>query len=63
MIAVDVVKMDAETQAITLRGPERTAELHVRNPEQFENIAVGGRVEATFTEATATFVKPAPDEE
>lgn len=60
MVTADVVAMDKATQTITLRGPERTVELRVRDPAQFENIAVGDQVEATFTEATAISVKTAP---
>ena len=60
LVVADVVSMDKEKQTITLRGPERTVELQVRNREQFENIAVGDQVEATFTEATAISVKAAP---
>ena len=59
LVVADVVAMDKGKQTITLRGPERTVELHVRSQEQFENIAVGDQVEATFTEATAISVKPA----
>jgi Cu/Ag efflux protein CusF/translation initiation factor IF-1 len=56
-VVADVVGMDPQKQTITLRGPNRTVELQVRDPAQFENIKVGDQVEATFTEAVAISVK------
>ena len=32
----DVVNVDAATQTVTVRGPQRTVELKVRDPEQFK---------------------------
>ena len=62
MAVADVVRVDREKQMITLRGPERTVELRVRDSAQLENIAAGDQVEATFTEAMAISVKAARDE-
>jgi hypothetical protein len=58
-IVADVVDIDAATQTVTLRGPQRTVELKVRDPEQFKLVAKGDQVEATYTEAVAIEVTPA----
>ncbi len=58
-ITAEVVALDAKTQVVTLRGPKRTVDLKVRDPEQFKLIAKGDRVEATYTEAMAVAVEPA----
>jgi hypothetical protein len=55
-----VVAVDAKRQVITLRGPKRTVELKVRDPNQFKLVKVGDQVEATYTEALAVSVEPAP---
>jgi hypothetical protein len=55
----DVTKVDAATQKVTVKGPQRTVELNVRDPEQFKRIAVGDQIEATYTEAVAIAVNPA----
>jgi Cu/Ag efflux protein CusF len=58
-VVADVVGVDAATQTITLRGPQRTVDLRVRDPEQFKRIAKGDQVEATFVQAVAIAVEPA----
>jgi hypothetical protein len=58
-IMAEVVGLDAKTQVVTLRGPQRTVELKVADPEQFKRVAKGDRVEATYTEAMAIVVEPA----
>jgi hypothetical protein len=58
-IVADVVDINAATQTVTLRGPQRTVELKVRDPEQFKLVAKGDQVEATYTEAIALAVSPA----
>ena len=55
----DVTKVDAATQTVTVKGPQRTVDLKVRDPEQFKLIAVGDQIEATFTEALGLSVTPA----
>jgi DNA-binding beta-propeller fold protein YncE len=55
----NVTKVDAATQTVTVKGPERTVDLKVRDPEQFKLIAVGDQIQATFTEAVAVAVSPA----
>jgi len=58
-VIADVVGVDAATQTVTLRGPKRTVDLKVRDPEQFKLVAKGDQVEATYTEALALSVEPA----
>jgi hypothetical protein len=55
----DVTKVDSATQTVTVKGPKRTVDLKVRDPEQFKLIAVGDQIEATYTEALAVAVTPA----
>jgi hypothetical protein len=55
----DVIKVEAATQTVTVKGPQRTVELKVRDPEQFKLIAVGDQIQATYTEALALSVTPA----
>jgi hypothetical protein len=52
----DVVNVDAATQTVTVKGPKRTVDLKVRDPEQFKLIAKGDQIEATYTEAIAVAV-------
>ena len=54
----DVIKLDAATQTVTVKGPERTINLKVRDPEQFKLVAVGDQIQATYTEAVAVGVTP-----
>ncbi len=58
-IIADVVNVDAPNQRVTLRGPNRTVDLKVRDPKQLAMIAKGDQVEAVFTEAIAIAVEPA----
>ena len=58
-ITAEVVGLDAKTQVVTLRGPQRTVELKVPDPAQFKLVAKGDRVEATYTEAMAISVESA----
>jgi hypothetical protein len=55
----DVVGLEPATQTVTVRGPQRTVKLDVRDPEQFKLIAIGDQIEATYTEAVAVSVTPA----
>jgi DNA-binding beta-propeller fold protein YncE len=54
----DVIALDAATQKVTVRGPHRTVDLHVRDPEQFKLISKGDQIEATYAEAMAIAVTP-----
>ena len=58
-VMAEVVALDPAKQVVTLRGPKRTLDLKVADPEQFKRIAKGDRVEATYTEALAIAVEPA----
>jgi hypothetical protein len=61
-VMAEVIGVDAENQVVTLKGPNRSVDLEVRDPEQFKLIAVGDRVEATYTEAVAVSISPAKAE-
>jgi len=58
-IVADVVDVDPAKQTITLRGPKRTVDLRIPDPEQFKRVAKGDQVEATYTQAVAVVVEPA----
>jgi hypothetical protein len=58
-VVADVVDVDPAKQTIKLKGPQRTVDLHIADPEQFKRVAKGDQVEATFTEAVAVAVTPA----
>jgi Cu/Ag efflux protein CusF len=57
-IVADVVDVNPATQIITLRGPKRTVDMRVPDPEQFKRIAKGDQVEAVYTQALAIVVEP-----
>jgi hypothetical protein len=44
---------------ITLKGPQRTVDLRIPDPEQFKRIAKGDQVEAKYTQAVALTVEAA----
>ena len=54
----DVTNVDSLTQTVTVRGPQRTVELKVRDPEQFKLISKGDQIEASYVEAVAAAVTP-----
>jgi Cu/Ag efflux protein CusF len=58
-VMADVVAVDTANQRVTLKGPNRTVELKVRDPKQLAMIAKGDQVEAVYTEAIAVAVEPA----
>jgi Cu/Ag efflux protein CusF len=57
-VVADVVAVNPRTQTVTLRGPERTIDLRVRDPNQLKLAKVGDQVQATFTDAVAIAVEP-----
>jgi Cu/Ag efflux protein CusF len=59
-VVADVVAVDRKKMVVTLRGPKRTLDLKLRDPEQMKLVKVGDQVEATYTEALAVSVEPAP---
>jgi len=60
-IVADIVKLDRKNQQAVLKGPEgNMVTVDVQNPENFDKVKVGDRVEITFTEAVAIDVQAAP---
>ena len=60
VIVADVIAVNPAAQTISLRGPGGRVDLPVKDPEQFKRIAVGDQVQATFIEAAALSITPAP---
>lgn len=58
-VIADVVAVNTKARVVTLRGPNRTVELAVNDPEQLKAIKVGDQVEAVYTEAVALEVTAA----
>ena len=62
VILADVVAVDPKKSTITLRGPKgNVVTLPVQNPDQFKVVKKGDQVEATYTQAVALSVEPAPE--
>jgi len=59
-VVADVVGVDPKRQIVTLRGSRRTVDVKVRDPNQLKLLKLGDQVEATYTEAAAISVEPAP---
>jgi hypothetical protein len=60
-VIADVIGVDSKKKTITLKGPKgNVVTLDVQNPEQFKVVKKGDQVEATYTEALAVSVEPAP---
>jgi len=60
-VVADIVKLDRKNQQAVLKGPEgKTMTVNVQNPENFNKVKVGDRVEITYTEAVAIDVQAAP---
>ncbi|RZU02752.1 hypothetical protein [Rivibacter subsaxonicus] len=59
-ITANVVSIDAKTQMVRLRGPQRTVDLKVEDPALLKEVKVGDLVEARFRESVALRVDPAP---
>jgi hypothetical protein len=60
-IIADVIAVDEAARTITLKGPKgNEVVLPVENPDQFKVVKKGDQVEATYTEALALSVEPAP---
>jgi Cu/Ag efflux protein CusF len=58
-VVADVVAIDQKKQLVTLRGPQRTLDLHVADPQQLKLVKKGDQVEAIYTEALAMSVEVA----
>ena len=59
-VIADVTAVDRKKMVVTLRGPKQTVDLKLRDPEQIKLVKVGDQVEATYQEAIAVSVEPAP---
>jgi Cu/Ag efflux protein CusF len=57
-VVANVIAVDAKTHQVTLKGPSRTVDLYVEDPEQLKLIKVGDQVEAVYTQAVAVTVEP-----
>ena len=59
VIVADVIAVNPAGQTISLRGPGgRVVVLPVKDPEQFQRIAMGDQVQATYIEAAAISITP-----
>src|SRR6187402_2094801 len=57
----DVVKVDTKKSTVTVKNKEgETFDLNIRDPEQLKLIKKGDQIQATYTEAVAVSLKPAP---
>jgi hypothetical protein len=59
-IIADVTAVDAKAGTITLRGPQRSVDLVVKDRELLKDIRVGDQIFATFEEATVVSITPTP---
>ncbi len=59
-VIADVTAVDAAAGTITLRGPQRTVELAVKDKELLRDIRVGDQIAATYREAALVSVTVAP---
>jgi Cu/Ag efflux protein CusF len=59
-VVADVIAVDRATQTVTLQGPELTVDMKIADPEKFKMIKKGDQVYATYTQALAMVVVPAP---
>lgn len=58
-ITADVVKLDAKTQTVTLRGPNRDVPVKVYDAAAFKAVRIGDKVQAVYSEPMALSVEPA----
>jgi len=59
-VVADVVAVNKETQTVTLQGPQLAADVKVTDPDKLRRIKKGDQVYATYTQALALVVEPAP---
>ena len=59
-IIADVMAVDAAAGSITLRGPQRSIDLFVKDKELLKDIRVGDQIAATYEEATVVAITPTP---
>ena len=57
----DVIAVDTKKSTVTVKNKEgETFDLNIRDPEQLKLIKKGDQIQATYTEAVAVSLKPAP---
>ena len=56
-ITADVMAVDLEKNAISLRGPKRTVDMVVEDPALLKEVKVGDQIEVTYMEATVISAK------
>lgn len=56
-IVASVDAMDAKSGKVTVRGPQRTVDLSVKDPAVLKEVKVGDMVEATFAESVSIKVE------
>jgi hypothetical protein len=54
----DVTAVDEKAMKVTVKGPQRTVNLKLDDPQQIKLIKVGDQIEATYTEAVAIALVP-----
>jgi Cu/Ag efflux protein CusF len=59
-VTAEVTKIDHDNQTVTLKGPKRTVQLPIENPDVLAKLKVGDKVSATYTQALAAAIEPAP---
>lgn len=59
-VVTDVMAVDAAAGSITLRGPQRSIDLIVKDKELLKDIRVGDQIAATYEEATVVAITPTP---
>ena len=60
-IVADVIDVSPANKTITVKGPKgNVLELEVKNPDHFKVVKKGDQIEATYTEAIALSLEPAP---
>ena len=59
-VTANVIAVNQKTQMVTLKGPNRTVELKVKDSSMLKDIKVGDQVDAVFTEAVGISVTSAP---
>ena len=59
-VIADVMAVDAAAGSITLRGPQRSIDLTVKDKELLKDIRVGDQIAATYEEAVIVAITPTP---
>lgn len=59
-IIADVTAVDAGAGTITLRGPQRSVDLVVKDKELLKDVRVGDQIFATYEELTVLSITPTP---